>query len=80
MLEDKTDMINEPQHYCTGKYECIDVMQEVFGAEAVQNFCLCNVFKYIYRYKRKNGKQDIFKAQWYLNKFIELDIEGENND
>ena len=80
LLEDNKDLINEPQHYCTGKFECIDVMQEVFGVEAVQNFCLCNVFKYVYRYKRKNGKQDLKKAQFYINKFFELDIERGNND
>lgn len=80
MLEDKTDLINHPMHYETGKFECIEVMQEVFGVEAVQNFCLCNVFKYVYRYKRKNGKEDLKKAQFYINKFFELDIERGNND
>lgn len=78
LLEDNKDLINEPQHYCTGKFECIDVMQEVFGVEAVQNFCLCNVFKYVYRYKRKNGKQDLKKAQFYINKFFELEGEEES--
>jgi hypothetical protein len=38
-------------------------MQEVFGTEAVQNFCVCNAFKYLYRHRRKNGKEDIEKEQ-----------------
>jgi hypothetical protein len=72
----KEDVVNHPSHYETGKFECIDVMQEVFGKEAVQNFCMCNAFKYIYRTKRKNGLEDVKKAQWYINKYIELE-EGE---
>ena len=72
----KEDVVNHPSHYETGKFECIDVMQEVFGKESVQNFCMCNAFKYIYRTKRKNGLEDVKKAQWYINKYIELE-EGE---
>lgn len=49
------DNINHPAHYETGKFECIDVMLETQGVEAVLNFCQCNAFKYLYRAKRKNG-------------------------
>ena len=65
-----TDNVNHPSHY-TGKYECIDVMQDVFGDEATNNFCLCNAFKYIWRARKKNGLEDVKKAVWYLNKYIE---------
>lgn len=75
-FEPKEDVVNHPSHYETGKFECIDVMQEVFGKEAVQNFCLCNAFKYLYRTKRKNGLEDVKKCRWYVDKFIELE-EGE---
>lgn len=64
------DNVNHPSHY-TGKYECIDVMQDVFGDEATDNFCLCNAFKYIWRARKKNGLEDVKKAVWYLNKYIE---------
>ena len=67
------DMVNRPPHYCTGKFECIEVMEEVFGAKAVQDFCLCNAFKYLYRTNSKNGLEDIKKAQWYINKYVELE-------
>lgn len=66
------DNVNHPAHYETGKYECIEVMEEVFGTDALQNFCLCNAFKYVYRCNRKNGLEDINKAIWYLNKYKEL--------
>ena len=29
-----------------------------------------NVFKYIYRWREKNGIQDLKKARWYLNDLI----------
>ena len=72
------DPVNHPSHYETGKFESIDVMVETQGVEAVQNFCICNAFKYIYRHKFKNGIEDIKKAIWYLNKYVEL--EEVNND
>lgn len=67
------DNVNHPQHYNTGKYECIDVMQEIYGDEAVKAFCKLNAFKYVYRMDRKNGMEDAHKAMWYLGKYIELE-------
>lgn len=65
--------VHHPSHYETGKFECIDVMLETQGKEAVKDFCVCNAFKYLYRHGNKNGLEDIKKAVWYLNKFIELE-------
>lgn len=66
-----------PEHYRTGKYECIEVMEEVFGVDAVKNFCLCNAFKYLYRTNRKNGIEDLKKARWYINRYLKLSGEEE---
>lgn len=67
------DMVNHPQHYCTGKIECIDAIEaavsELSGLDAV---CTANVIKYVWRWKHKNGSQDLRKAQWYLEKLINL--------
>lgn len=70
---DKSDNVNHPSHYNQGKFECIDVMVETFGKEAAKNFCLLNAFKYIWRTGEKNGAEDVKKAIWYLNKFLELE-------
>lgn len=72
MSYNEPDNVNHPKHYETGKFECIDVMEETQGVEATINFCLCNAFKYIYRHFKKNGWEDIKKAIWYLNKAVEL--------
>lgn len=69
--------INHPDRYAGGKFECIDVMIDVFGADAVKHFCILNAFKYLWRAEKKNGVEDIKKAVFYLNKFIELRGEGE---
>lgn len=34
-------------------------------------FCEGNVFKYLYRYPKKNGVQDLKKAREYLNQMID---------
>lgn len=70
-IVDMKDAVN-PDHYKNNKFECIDVLIETQGKDAVMNFCLCNVFKYLYRHNNKNGVEDIKKAKWYLDKYIEL--------
>ena len=73
------DNVNHPAHYeSQTSLECIDVMEIAFGQEAVAKFCLCNAFKYLWRYKHKGGAEDVQKAEWYLNHFES--IMGEYSD
>lgn len=65
-----SDPIN-PSHYRQG-VECIDVLLQTQGAEYTKGFCLCNAMKYLYRHSNKNGDEDIRKAVWYLNKYLEI--------
>lgn len=76
------DVVNNPKHYCSGAHECIDIMEELFGIQAVIDFCKCNIFKYRFRATQKNGDEDISKAEWYENKLIELNrkLRGESDD
>lgn len=62
----KCNNVVHPNHYNSGKYECIEVMREVFGEEAVKLFCAMNAFKYLWRYNKKNGEEDVAKAYNYL--------------
>ena len=75
--KNNNDDINHPDRYAGGRYECIDVMVDVFGVQAVKDFCKLNAFKYLWREEKKGGIEDAKKAIWYLEKFIEL---GEKND
>lgn len=66
------DPVNHPNHYQTKTgLETIQVIEaftdDLKGIEAV---CTANIIKYICRWKKKNGLQDLKKAQWYLNKLI----------
>lgn len=71
-FEEKSSAVVHPTHYNQGKIECIDAMLAAFGKEAVENFCLVNAFKYVWRNLDKNGLEDVDKAIWYLNKYKEL--------
>ena len=65
------DKINHPQHYTNGKVECIDAIEsataDLKGIEAV---CVANVIKYVWRFKLKNGTEDLMKAKWYLERLM----------
>ncbi len=67
------DNVSHPAHYCQdGGMECIDEMVAIFGKTATMHFCLLNVWKYRKRAVFKNGEEDMKKADWYMNKYIEL--------
>lgn len=67
-LNKEYDNVNNPQHYAGScSLECIEVMEITFGRNYVLHFCLCNAFKYMWRYKNKNGQEDLEKSKWYLN-------------
>ena len=63
----KPDNVNHPKHYCKGGVESIDFVRaavsNLSGFEAV---CVANIIKYAWRYKEKNGLEDVMKARKYL--------------
>lgn len=73
------DNVNSPSHYKTGKIECIVAMEAMLSPEEFIGYLRGNIFKYTYRYKDKNGLEDLKKAQWYLNKLIEKEAEKDGN-
>ena len=74
------DVVNHPSHYQSDSgLEVIDVI-EAFTADlqGIEAVCTANALKYVCRWKKKNGLEDLKKAQWYLNRLITT-IEKENN-
>ena len=64
------DPVNHPSHY-SGKVECIDCIESaVANLKGVNAFLAGNAIKYLYRFSRKNGKQDLEKCKWYLERLI----------
>lgn len=70
---ENNDNIISPNHYTSGKgFEVFDV-QEAFIHELrgmAANYW-CNVVKYILRFQKKNGVEDLKKAKYYLEKLID---------
>jgi hypothetical protein len=67
------DEVEKPQHYNAGKYETIDIIIDTLGEYDAINYCHGNVLKYVIRMWHKGHPvKDAQKAQWYLNKMIEL--------
>ena len=71
MAEKEQDMVNHPKHYNESGIECIDALQAMLGKD-FDAYLQGNIAKYLWRYKYKNGIEDLKKAQWYLNKLIEV--------
>ncbi len=66
---EKEDMVNNPKHYNESGIECIDALEAMLG-DGFKSYLQGNIAKYLWRYKYKNGLEDLQKAQWYLNKLI----------
>ena len=67
-----TDNVNHPDHYTQGEIETIDVIQYLTSdLKGIKAVCIGNVIKYVMRCNYKNGWEDIEKAKWYLDKFLE---------
>lgn len=67
---EQQDLVNHPAHYL-GKVECIDCLESATeGLEGIEAVCTANAIKYLYRWKKKNGKQDLEKAIWYIKRLI----------
>lgn len=72
--------VNHPSHYNQGGIECIDALAAAtIGLEGIQAFCTANAIKYLWRWKRKNGTEDIDKAIWYLNR-LKADVAKEQSE
>tara|TARA_R100001460_G_scaffold35908_1_gene69008 strand:- start:890 stop:1138 length:249 start_codon:yes stop_codon:yes gene_type:complete len=68
--KEQEDMVNSPAHYNKAGIETIDALQAML-VDGFDYYLQGNVFKYLWRYRYKNGIEDLKKAQWYLNKLIE---------
>ena len=75
--EEAGDNVDSPQHYTSGDVEVIDIIrQAVDGATGFEAVCLANCVKYLMRYRHKNGVEDLFKAEKYLQWLI-AELENE---
>jgi hypothetical protein len=76
-LSKKCDPVTKPVHYNFAGIECIDAIKAALGPEGFRDYMMGNVMKYCWRYKYKNGVEDLEKARWYLDRTIEELKSGE---
>ena len=69
------DMVNHPPHYQIRKgMEVIDIIDDVtdwLNLKGKEAYHYTQLLGYILRYKKKNGKQDLEKARFFLNRMID---------
>ena len=63
------DMVNNPPHYNQTGIECIHAISAATD-KGFKYYLQGNIMKYLWRYRYKNGVEDLQKAQWYLNQLI----------
>ena len=62
-----------PQHYQQGNIQVLD-----FITDQKFSYLEGNIVKYICRYKTKNGLEDLEKADYYLSRLIELQMDEDD--
>ncbi|WP_436870278.1 DUF3310 domain-containing protein [Staphylococcus shinii] len=68
----RNDTVNHPSHYNYGDIEVIDFIEQVtkhYNPNVAYH--IGNVIKYLSRSPHKNGKEDVEKAKWYIERAFE---------
>ena len=66
------DMVNSPSHYNFGDIEVVDFIDQVtkhYNSDVAYH--IGNAIKYISRAPHKNGKEDVAKAKWSIERAFE---------
>ena len=67
----KDDMVNHPPHYNKAGIETIQAIKAMTD-KGFEFYLQGNIMKYLWRYRYKNGVEDLKKAQWYLTELIDV--------
>jgi hypothetical protein len=74
------DQVNSPDHYTHGGIETWDYVLAKQGVRGTLWYCMGNVLKYVSRAPYKGKElEDLKKAQWYINRMVEL-VEKDKHD
>jgi len=71
--------MNRPEHYETN-IDTLDYMKANMSQANYEGFLAGNVLKYISRYPKKNGLEDLEKAADYLRKLIDFYKNDDKSD
>ena len=74
------DNVLHPAHYNQSGIECVEAIKAAtVGKAGIEAFCVGNAIKYLWRYEKKNGLEDVKKAQFYINRLIQ-ELEQNNSN
>ena len=68
------DLVNHPEHYkAKNGLEAIDMIAAFTeGLQGMEAVCTANALKYLCRWHKKNGVEDLKKAKWYIEYLINM--------
>jgi hypothetical protein len=78
MNGESVDNVNNPSHYNQAGIECLDAIAAATD-DGYEYYLQGNIIKYLWRYRYKNGIEDLKKAQFYLDRLIKSK-EGQDNE
>ena len=72
-LGKSNDPVNHPAHYTAGGIECIDAIGAALASQKdpMDAWLTGQIIKYLWRWPLKNGKEDLEKARFYLDRLIQ---------
>lgn len=70
-----SDPVNHPSHYADKQIEVIDYIRDTMQHEHLIGYYWGNIIKYISRWPKKGGVEDLKKARVYLDWLIK-EVEG----
>lgn len=77
-----SDNVNHPNHYADKRIEVIDYIKDTLSPDGFVDYCIGNVIKYVSRWRKKGGIEDLQKADVYLTWATNaaIDMEGGNSE
>ena len=64
--------VHSPAHYNQGQTECIDAIEAMLSQEEYIGYLRGNSMKYRWRFRYKNGFEDLDKADWYEKRLVKF--------
>lgn len=67
-----------PEHYALPDgTDVLDHLEGMFTPEMLAGFLVGNIYKYVTRYSKKNGVEDLEKARVYIDRLINVTSQGD---
>ena len=58
----------KPDYYRVGERDLIESWSKIFGPEQFRAIMKSHIQKYVHRYDQKNGRDDLEKANYFINR------------